>query len=52
MVSRDKKVAHGMMHFAVLIDEGDLVMVPKAMDSELQLLLDEYLEHDYVFRRN
>jgi len=52
MVSRDKKVAHGLMHFAVLVDEGDLVMVPKALDSELQLLLDEYLELDYVFRRN
>lgn len=35
MVRRDKKVAHGKMHFAVLRAEGDLVIEPRALDDEL-----------------
>lgn len=35
MVRRDKKVAHGKMHFAVLRAEGDLAIEPRALDDEL-----------------
>ena len=52
MLSRDKKVANGKMHFAVLIDEGSLVVLPRDLDQGLRNLVIEYLETDYVFRRD
>ena len=50
-VSRDKKVAHGRMHFAVLRDEGDLIIEPRALNSELSAQLADVLEGDLVFAR-
>ena len=52
MLSRDKKVANGAMHFAILIEEGSLVMLPRLLDETLNILVSEYLETDYVFRRH
>lgn len=50
MVSRDKKVAHGKMHFAVLRNEGDLVIEPRPLDAELRAQVGDYLEGDYPFK--
>lgn len=52
MVARDKKVANGLMHLAVLVKPGELAIVPKPLDDELRTLVSEYLETDYVFRRD
>lgn len=35
MLRRDKKVAQGKMHFAVLKSEGNLVILPRALDNAL-----------------
>ena len=51
MIGRDKKVAHGMMHFAVLRDEGDLVIEPRALNAELVAQVREVLVEDRVFAR-
>ena len=51
MVARDKKVANGLMHFAVLVDEGEFVILPRPLDDDLRALVAEYLRTDYVFRR-
>ena len=51
MIGRDKKVAHGKMHFAVLRGEGDLVIEPRALDSELTAQVREVLAEDRVFTR-
>lgn len=51
MIGRDKKVAHGRMHFAVLRGEGDLVIEPRALDSELTAQVREVLAEDRVFTR-
>ena len=50
-VSRDKKVAHGRMHFAVLRDEGELVIEPRALDAALIDQVTEVMEGDLVFDR-
>ena len=50
MVARDKKVAHGKMHFALLVDEGEFVIDPRPLDDELRSQVREYLETDFVFR--
>lgn len=50
MVSRDKKVAHGNMHFAVLVDEGEFVIDARPLDTVLREQVREYLATDYVFR--
>ena len=50
-VSRDKKVAHGRMHFAVLRDEGDLIIEPRELNGELRAQLADVLEGDLVFVR-
>jgi 3-dehydroquinate synthase len=51
MIGRDKKVAHGRMHFAVLRGEGDLVIEPRALDVELTAQVREVLAEDRVFAR-
>lgn len=51
MLGRDKKVSQGRMHFAVLVEEGSFVMLPKLIDEELRALVEEFLGTDYVFRR-
>jgi 3-dehydroquinate synthase len=51
MVARDKKVANGRMHFAVLVEEGEFVILPRDLDQGLRDEVAEYLETDYVFRR-
>jgi len=51
MIGRDKKVAHGTMHFAVLRDEGDLVIEPRALDGELVAQVRDVLAEDRVFAR-
>ena len=50
-VSRDKKVAHGRMHFAVLRAEGDIIIEPRELNSDLSSQLTEVLEGDLVFTR-
>jgi len=50
MVARDKKVAHGRMHFAVLRTEGDLVIEPRVLDDQLRSDVAEYLRGDYPFK--
>lgn len=50
MLARDKKVAHGKMHFALLVDEGEFVLDPRPLNSELRRQVAEYLETDFVFR--
>ena len=52
MLSRDKKISNGKMYFAVLIDEGSVVVLPRDLDRGLRNLVVEYLETDYVFRRD
>ncbi len=52
MLSRDKKVANGKMHFAVLVDEGSFLMLAKELGDELRDLVTEFLGTDYVFRRD
>ena len=52
MLSRDKKVANGMMHFAVLKDLGTMDIIPRHLDQSLLALIGEYLATDYVFRRD
>ena len=50
-VSRDKKVAHGRMHFAVLRDAGDLIIEPRELSTELTAQLAGVLKEDLVFAR-
>lgn len=50
-VSRDKKVAHGRMHFAVLRDEGDLTIEPRELDATLKHQVEGVLKEDLVFAR-
>lgn len=52
MITRDKKMVSGEMNFAVLVDEGQLIIVAKRVDEDLRRSVSEYLETDYVFRRN
>jgi 3-dehydroquinate synthase len=49
MIGRDKKVAHGKMHFAVLRGEGDIVIEPRALDADLTTQVREVLSEDRVF---
>ena len=51
-VRRDKKVAHGRMHFAVLRSEGDLIIEPHSLDADLVSQVAEALEGDLVFARS
>ena len=50
-VSRDKKVANGRMHFAVLRGEGDIIIEPRELNSDLSKQLADVLEGDLVFAR-
>jgi len=50
-VRRDKKVAHGQMHFAVLREEGVLVIEPRELDEILVHQVQDVLEGDLVFSR-
>ncbi len=50
-LARDKKVANGLMHFAILEKEGALTIYPRAIDVGLRADVAEYLETEYVFRR-
>ena len=50
-VRRDKKVAHGRMHFAVLHEEGDLVIEPRELNADLVHQVQDVLEGDLVFSR-
>lgn len=43
MASRDKKVAHGLMHFAVLAHEGTLVIDARPLDEKLTKQLHEVI---------
>jgi len=52
MIRRDKKVSQGMMNFAVLVTEGEFVIDQRPIDDDLLAQVSEYLETDYVFRRN
>lgn len=51
-LNRDKKVSQGVMNFAVLETEGIFCILPRALDQELEDLVSEYLETDYVFLGN
>lgn len=51
MLKRDKKVADGRITFAVLRDCGHIELIPKEIDVDLNEMVTEYLESDYVFRR-
>jgi 3-dehydroquinate synthase len=50
MVARDKKVANGRMHFALLRSEGDLYIEPRVLDDGLRAEVAEYLAGDYPFK--
>jgi 3-dehydroquinate synthase len=50
MVRRDKKVANGLINFAVLVRPGHFVIEPRSIDSVLQAEVSEYLQSEYVFR--
>ena len=49
MLGRDKKVENGLMNFAVLHDIGDIRIHPKALDEDLVLLVQEYLDGKPLF---
>lgn len=49
VLKRDKKVQKGIMYFAVLHDEGDLRIVPKALDEALVAEVSEYLDGNPLF---
>ena len=51
MVSRDKKVAEGRIHFAVLIQPGEFVIEPRPIDDVLATQLTVALNESRVFRR-
>ena len=51
VVSRDKKVAHGRMHFAVLRTEGNIVIEPRELNRDLSRQLAVVLDSDLVFAR-
>lgn len=46
---RDKKVRNGVMHFAVLQDEGSLTIVPRQLDESLVTEVAEYLNGTPLF---
>ncbi len=48
-VRRDKKVARGLMYFAVMRRPGDLVIEPHPLDDDLTELVRGTLEGDLVF---
>ncbi len=50
MLRRDKKVAHGSMNFAVLVEPGEFVIDQRPINESLLELVQEYLETNYVFR--
>jgi 3-dehydroquinate synthase len=50
MMRRDKKVAYGKMHFAVLKAEGDLTVEPRALDDELTAQVRAVLAGDSEIR--
>lgn len=45
----DKKMAHGVMHFAIPRVPGVIEIVPKELDSALVSLVDQYLKDECVF---
>ena len=51
MVGRDKKVAEGRIHFAVLIRPGEFVIEPRPIDDALAQQLAVVLNESRVFRR-
>lgn len=48
-VRRDKKVAHGLMYFAVMKRPGELVIEPHPLDDRLAEQVGRILEGDLVF---
>ena len=52
MVGRDKKVSEGRVHFAVLVEPGQFVIEPRAIDSTLAEQVSAVLSESRVFRRS
>jgi 3-dehydroquinate synthase len=49
MLGRDKKVENGLMNFAVMHEIGDIRIHSKALDEDLVLLVQEYLDGKPLF---
>jgi 3-dehydroquinate synthetase len=49
LLAKDKKNANGMMHFAILLGEGNLIIEPRALDSRLIDHVEEVLRDERVF---
>lgn len=49
LLAKDKKNANGLMHFAVLLEEGRLVIAPRPLDAQLILQVEEVLRDERVF---
>jgi 3-dehydroquinate synthase len=49
-VAKDKKIKNGVMNFAVVFSPGDIRIIPKKLDEELQSFVEEYLENEAIFR--
>jgi 3-dehydroquinate synthase len=45
----DKKVSSGKINFAVLNSEKMIVVLPKAIDRDLEILVEEYLINECIF---
>jgi 3-dehydroquinate synthase len=52
MLAKDKKNANGLMHFAVLLEEGKLIIEPRALDAHLTKQVEEVLREERVFSRS
>jgi 3-dehydroquinate synthase len=49
-VTKDKKVQNGVMNFAVLYSPGDIRIVEKKLDKQLENYVEEYLANEAIFR--
>ena len=49
-VAKDKKMKNGVMNFAVLYSPGDIRIIEKKLDEQLENFVEEYLENEAIFR--
>ncbi len=49
-VAKDKKMKNGKMNFAVLHKPGDIQIIEKSLDKQLEKLIEEYLANEAIFR--
>ncbi len=49
-VAKDKKMKNGVMNFAVLYSPGDIRIIEKKLDKQLENFVEEYLKNEAIFR--